>query len=544
MKPEESRMLLRESLKATHNHLWSYALTVISSIAIGQPLRAIVIPVPDGTTVECGRGYDTIRHEFNGFPGQGTCTVPTADSQKTFYSLYRLETTDELRESLGFSASASFTSASGSVRATYRRLQETIVSDTGLVVALEETITNTPVVTLTPRNLRDAAISVWKKQGENEFARRYGDSFVISQTYGGRLVTLVELHTHSYQYREQVAGQVKGELGTFSASAEAQQRLERISKLAQTRLVLYRAGSLDELPSATEVVKYAEGFTKSIRSNPTIINVEAIPYYQADNWPADRKSNINYKNASDQLARLGDLRDKLLKVSGEVKFRRERRASAFDKDGQKTLSRLTRDIDDSLARVAKSASEIFDRPYDQHTIPSIDVDVLTGRLPKPLWPLSLSARAQTVDQFGSPKTVDLGSDPVAWAGSGGYNDPGIQSFSLDLTPHVKDLSVRYEARTWVHSCPDCPYSLATATETGNDGDTVFAPTSGFPEHRLAGVRIWLDGTLAAKYAVRYRVCSGGVGVGPERQDGQWAYLVTMDSGHSLCGIQVWFEYRE
>jgi len=516
-------------------------------ILVTVPRRAVattVVAAPGGIDAHCGRGYSTLDHDFMGDVGSAACPSPTFSGQITTYSLHRVTTYDQLAQSFQLTVSASFTPIGGSFGADFAHLQESVVSDTGLVIELQELVVNSPPTGLVVGNklVSSAALNVLKAStaGVNEFTRRFGDEFVISQTYGGRLVAFLEMRTHDSFSRDQLSLSIGAHLGTFSTAAQVAQSITAISKLSEITYYLFRAGTLKQVPDSSSLVADAAAFPGDVAAHPVLIEVETLPTFQAANWPVDAPHPDTSRQAAD-VATLAKERNDLIalraQASNTITY-----PGAYSADALPVARTVLEQIDQELSKLSKVVDGILHDPFRRYALPTNNVAALRHQLRLPLREAYLVATMRSVDQFGNAVTATSGIDQ--WLGSSSGSNAALRSFSAALPPQVVGLHLIYEVKVWYRPSPIDNNHYTTLTAKGKDGQELFPYNHDRPDdHSLTAIRLWLEGDEAQHYDVSYKVCSGALnGPGGVAKNGDWAAVV-VPPPYGMCGVNLWFTLR-
>src|SRR5260370_14488226 len=121
-------------------------LALMSCDAVAQQANdSHDVPIPaDGRNLEFGLGYNSVTDRFRGFAVEELSPKRSVNGAYIQYSLDSAESSFELAEKMGLSASASVSGLTGSANASYSFAQSSFSSKYSLTILVKISVRNTP----------------------------------------------------------------------------------------------------------------------------------------------------------------------------------------------------------------------------------------------------------------------------------------------------------------------------------------------------------------------------------------------------------------
>ncbi len=238
-----------------------------------------------------GSGFNSIKaNPFTGghalIPNPKTAVAMPAAGQQTTYSLKYSERTRELITSFDGSASASygpFADASINVfrEANLNSYCVSAVADITVLVNAETIVPNA-------RLLSPQALGRLQQGSQAAFTDAYGNAYIQSATWGGRLFALLTVRTESNEERKRVAGELEAKMGVFGAAAKFESKTSSALKNRNVEVRGFQFGGSQLGTFALtleEFMKRANGFAEQVKKAPVVLTMRMAPYVTCENYP-------------------------------------------------------------------------------------------------------------------------------------------------------------------------------------------------------------------------------------------------------------------
>jgi hypothetical protein len=200
----------------------------------------VTVPIRDGYNFGVGVDFitgATMSKVVDGEPG-GVLRAPGSTVQ---FTVQRITTTNDLETALSVDVDGSYGAPSfgAGISARFAFAQQSKIQSSSLFMAVAATVQLQVLSIDTPVLTPDAAGMVDRP---DVFPGRYGHVFVRSMTRGGLFVGVLRLDTADSTESEQIAAELNGSYGLFSA--DAQSRFESIAKnsRAEVFIQMYHEG--------------------------------------------------------------------------------------------------------------------------------------------------------------------------------------------------------------------------------------------------------------------------------------------------------------
>lgn len=241
-------------------------------------IRTIEVPYRDGYDI--GVGADLATGSPMGLAVDGVAEgVHGAGGATVSFEVRRIETTEELNESLGIDAEASYGSGlfGAGVSARFGFSKRCAVQTTSLF------LTVTARVTLEHLSIRAPRLTVAAGQQVDNaevFAQRYGNMFVRGLDRGGLFIGVFRLDVHREEDRTAISADLEGSYGLFSAEVSVKFEQVRSRYRCDALVSMYHEGGpidlqLTDPTKPDQLLANANRWVSSFRENP---DRNAVPY--------------------------------------------------------------------------------------------------------------------------------------------------------------------------------------------------------------------------------------------------------------------------
>lgn len=245
-----------------------------------MPIRQVYVPYRQGYNI--GVGADLSTGSPMGKAVNGTATkVAGAGAATVQFRVQRIQSTEELEEALGIDAEASYGCASfgAGVSARFSFAKKTRVQSSSLFMLV------TAQVELAFESIDDPVLSD-DADGQLDrpdiFVQRYGNVFVRGVQRGGIFVGTLRIETTSSQQSTDIAGELAGSYGLFSADIQTKFSSIQTKYKCSIFVDMYHEGGPVDLqitdPSdPKQLLDNANAFLSSFRAQPE--EQVAKPYF-------------------------------------------------------------------------------------------------------------------------------------------------------------------------------------------------------------------------------------------------------------------------
>ena len=474
-----------------------------------------------------GRGYNTLTGCFRGNAVVNVVPPNTGGGgnlgQKVEYSLTEIESYSELRTVLGIAAAASFDAYAygGSFSFSYMKEMQMHRYSSYLLVLVQ--VTNS-TAGLTEFNLRADTLAVAKKVKPEVFLDRFGDSFVVSTTTGGRFIALVEFLSEDRSQQEATKTELRAHAGKFEASVDFQQSLSSLSKNLVTKVKVHKEGGIGPIPPQEKLVEAALNFPTEVNEktgHPILYAFSTLDYKATSNWPTNLPLPPTLDEQHRTIEKLTADRDECLTLKDDIGYIKERPAQ-FDKPDIPSLDRKLQLLDDDLTKTNAAGNSVLEHPLKPIQYPTVDYSQIRP-LPDRILSVSIPLKVKvTVRNVGALEFPDH-----AWAGVTTDQTFLISKFSVALNPQVPQLGIKYHIR---YVCLFAGAGNAVHYLDGADGQDVDIPITQYSGCWLNGISFELTGYKAKFYDVEYRGHFWQHGDSQLARNGDWVSIGTPGQG--------------
>jgi len=325
------------------------------------------------------------------------------------FQVNRIQSTEQLEEALGIDAEASYGTGSFgtnvSARLSYAKKAKIQSSSLFMLVT---THVELPFLQIDNPILSQDAKTLVSSPGD--FKARYGNAFVRGIGRGGLFVGSMRIETESSEHSDEIAAELKGSYGLFTADIKANFSNIQQKFRASTFIDMYHEGGpvdlkIDHYDNPLELLENANRFLESFKTDPEATDSEAaVPYFvtlapiEVAKGPLPPDA-AKLEHAQDVLVRCAKARSRTLDKINLLEYMLDNTSRfkfAGDKD-QAAVEKALGDYQDDLDRIAESASTAIRSPGEA-SFPK-----LKARLPKDL-PKPKKAKMVQVPDFSECKS--------------------------------------------------------------------------------------------------------------------------------------------
>ena len=274
----------------------------------------IVMPWLPG--MNAGVGYDSISLAVKGNAAAASSDLsfkPVVNRSQSFSSsILRIETTEQLNNSLAISASVSGSYGVFSGSASSNFVRTSSVNTYSIYFLINSFVSNSEMQ-ITSYAIEDAALLL----APDDFRGKYGDYFVQGVITGGSLMALLQLDTLTREIKEEVSAKLESSYdGAFSITGKFSTDVSTASSFKGVNLSVFvkqigGSGSTVNLDTVEGLLEAVVNLPKTVEINANNMYAILKPYSLLQNAPAG-KDDIN-------LAALNLLRDTLTTVFTRAK---------------------------------------------------------------------------------------------------------------------------------------------------------------------------------------------------------------------------------
>ena len=267
-----------------------------------------------------GKGFDSLQLIARGdcVKSGGTISQESQnkESQNIVYHMSIIESTQELKDKLGVTASASLKAAFWSLESKAEFVDSSNINNYSVHLLVLIRVANSREQ-LEDVVLREDTLELLL-QGKNErFRERCGDEYVLSRTTGGELFGLLTIQTSNEEQKRDLRVSLKGSLAIFRAEGEFDQNFRDVTTNNSTEIDMSVSGGLGlKMPTTLqELVKLAETFPEVVAEQGALLTAHTQDY-NALPRQSDSVSPIDISRQNEVLVDLAQLLDEVnLKLS-------------------------------------------------------------------------------------------------------------------------------------------------------------------------------------------------------------------------------------
>jgi|GEM_PF-5524880 len=236
---------------------------------------------PYGVGDNVGLGFDLNSGDLMNTVVQGTLSTPVgAGGAITSFEVARILTTSDLETQLGVDAEASYGLASfgAGISARFSFSKRMKVQTSSLFMAVRAQ------VSLPTQSLDNVSLipdtSALLVGNADQFAAHYGNMFIRNLIRGGLFVGVLRVDTSTTDQSNEIAGQLSGSYGLFSADVET--KFQQVSQNFQASIFIdeYSEGgpinlAIDNPGDPLQLIANVKAFLQSFQNSPDAV---AVPY--------------------------------------------------------------------------------------------------------------------------------------------------------------------------------------------------------------------------------------------------------------------------
>lgn len=248
------------------------------------------------TSSYLGRGLDSV----TGRPLAATCVqfgqISTGEElgQQTTYYKRGVRTKEDVFNSFGVSASASYSFIGGAVSASLDYARSFSSSRSERTLAIQELVLNTNTQGFSPMPTRTAIDAA--RTSPKVFFEVCGDSFIGAIRTGGMLNMFVKLRSQTTAEETSSQAAISANAGMGSGAISLTELMRRALASHEAVVDIFRNGTRDEVPSDNDIEKYALSFPPLVKpgsGGERILGFEATPYKEILELPPTVKPLVN-----------------------------------------------------------------------------------------------------------------------------------------------------------------------------------------------------------------------------------------------------------
>lgn len=376
-------------------------------------------------------------------------SVQRAAGATITFDVQRIQSTEELERALGIDAEASYGSGcfGPKVSARFSYAKNTKVQSSSLFMLVTTRVDLSFLSIDEPVLGPDAQSLVGNPEA---FKARYGNMFVRGIGRGGLFVGTMRIETESSEESLDIAAELKGSYGLFSADIKAKFSEMEKKYRSSTYIDMYHEGGpidlkISDLTNPLELLDNANRFLDSFNADPDKV---AVPYFVTlapiaiAQGPLPPNS-ADLEHAQDVLVACAKARSRLLDKENLLDYILDNQ-NRFDFAGgadQASLQQASNDFQADLELVADCASTAIHSP-EQAAFPAVYAKNTGSVYPKatlPVLPVPKAAKLATVPDLSAAKNWEDCNTAVTAVGLIAEQvqaaiDPGDAFKVLDVSP--------------------------------------------------------------------------------------------------------------
>ena len=242
-----------------------------------MPLPQINLPHIKGYNF--GVGIDRLSGTAMNKVVGGTATPPTVLGSYQSFEVTRIQSSEDLQQSLGVDVQASYGCAAfgAGASARFSYLSSTEVHSSCLFMTVTASVRQADL-SIDECDLLPVAAAL-KAEHPTEFSARYGDMFARACTTGGLFVGVMRIETSSEQQAQSIEGELRGSYGMFSAEASANFKQTTSREGVRVYCSMYAEGGpkleLTDTTDPGQLLSYANKWMAAMRDDP---ERNSVPY--------------------------------------------------------------------------------------------------------------------------------------------------------------------------------------------------------------------------------------------------------------------------
>jgi hypothetical protein len=304
--------------------------------------------------------------------------VTGASGQTIQFHLEKLETTEDLQESLNVSAEVdiSYGFAGGSARFDFA---ESCEMHSYSIYLLVRTEVSNSFRQMRDLKLKPQGLDLLRNGQADRFREQYGDVFVRGIETGGVLFDILELHTTSETHQRDVSASVEasGGLGSWAASAQFSSSVKKATSKASLQIRSFQQGGQD----TRQTVNLDEMVAKAVAFPAQVAGSKGVPYeillqdYRTLDLPPV-PNWVDLQNAKQVLQDLWVLRNQLHSNLNNINYILTHQ-DQFQNPNVGKLNNAASALRTAIRDVTRAASNAINKPLEAQfpniVVPPLDV---------------------------------------------------------------------------------------------------------------------------------------------------------------------------
>lgn len=366
--------------------------------------------------MDIDHGFDALSCELKGVALDTKQAKPAESTpgQATDYRLQLVDSSDELRKSIGLSAQASVNMGvyGGDAKADFAASRSVNSSSVFLVakVVVRDKTAQYNADALRQIDL-DSHVRDLYANNPYEFRQDYGNCFIAGREFGGEMYCVLEIITHSSEDKMSLSAEAEGHGESFKASGKFTGAIDALTKNRQVKLWVYKKGGSpltvdpDKI-GVNDFIRMTGIFAGELKDNPQPYGAILTPYNQlASLTGLQGRSALDRQNVETVIAELTQSYLKYQDAVGDLNYMTQNQDEfVFPPVDKKKVEAAKTKIKKQQTEIRAALREVAQPPdpstietylktvdsYDQREWPS--VDELTADLPQRLRHLPRSAK--------------------------------------------------------------------------------------------------------------------------------------------------------
>jgi hypothetical protein len=290
-----------------------------------------LLTVGDGIYTPTGEpGPKCVEYKFDD-ANELTSTIPNP-GQNVSFTVKKIDTIEELKQSLNVSAAASFGWGVFSGDAQFSFAKSGSYNSYSSYLFVRMTVQNATRL-LKDRRMSAAGMTMIAA-GWPVFLNRCGDQFVNGYRTGGEFAAIVRAESHSASEYSNTQAAVQASVNAILASADGQaefkNQLETLNKSSKLEVIMIRKGSLGDIPGVGALIDAVQTFPCKVKDgdpcpgkpegNPWVYELITQRYGSVNDFPPDFGSMNGVASQISALETISSWLDKAYKIRSDLNY--------------------------------------------------------------------------------------------------------------------------------------------------------------------------------------------------------------------------------
>lgn len=323
-----------------------------------------------------GSGIDTVKYQVVGNCVDLGALVTQSGNQTgngVKYRLLEINSQQSLRESLNFSAQASFKTfgGGGGGKVDFAKSLSTNKNTKYLLIHVEVSNQIERAKTYTFTDEVQKGIRSGQLTKEN-FVTSCGNEFVYGRKTGGEFFALFEYEFANSEEEMKFSAAIKYSAGAWKGNAELNNELSKFDMTARTSLRMYKLGGpAGNLPKIENLKDFAQNFDSLVSTGNSPVTLELLTKSYDGVSPFTLKPNPAVLGTQERMINeMAKVRDNAKDILGDIYYVK-RRAKEFNIDPNiHKLSEWEKNAQDVISTVENAAKSCMDEPFSNCKIPN------------------------------------------------------------------------------------------------------------------------------------------------------------------------------